>query len=242
MPFLDSVARRKRFLYRYIKYHVLRPPVPEQKALLRGKTAVVVGSAPGSHRPVGWNESFRVITVNASQVAAADWLSDVPDITLMQFNQIEGENPSALEVRRVLRGRRTGSLILINWRHDLQRLKNGLARFDYGYDRLLTMSRYERIALMERCLGKLNLELDASTKWSNGVVGVALALQSGARRVILTGIDPCSAGHGYNDLRMTRLHATTDLEALTLLRDAGLPIFTADPAVSERTGLALWAG
>ena len=102
------------------------------------------------------------------------------------------------------------------------------------------MSRYQRIALMRKTTGMLNLELDAGTKWSNGIVATALAIHSGAARVILTGIDPTSQGHGYNDLRLTRLHAATDADALKLFVRKGYPVFTADPHVSESLDLSLW--
>ena len=242
VPIPDGVRQGKTYLYRYLKYQLLRPRAPQLRQELEGRTAVVVGSAPRSTRPAGWNTSFRVITINASQAAAGAWLTEKPDVTLMQYNQLEGLTTTACEVRRVLSGKRTGTLFVLHWQHDVPRLQQGLARFDFGFDQLRLMSRYERIALMHKCTGKLNLELEAASKWSNGIVGVALALQSGAARVILTGINPMSQGHAYNELQRPRLHASTDLEALRLFRNSGLPIFTADASVSSATGIELWRG
>ena len=232
----------RRWTYRWIKYHLLTARPPALPGLLQHKTVVIVGSAPFSTRPAGWNADFRVVTVNASQVAARSWLDQRPDITLMQFNQIEGTNASALEVRRVLRGQSTGLLYMLHWRHDIQRLKRGLAAFDYAFDDLRLMGRYERIALMHAVLGRLNLEMDTETKWSNGIVAAALAVQSGAARVILTGINPHSSGHAYNDLTLGRAHAGPDLEALRILVGRGFPVFTADPEVARATALPLWTG
>ncbi|MFG6083594.1 hypothetical protein ACEUZ9_005312 [Paracoccus litorisediminis] len=242
MPILKAITDGRKYAYRLVKYKFLRPQVPQFSDILQGRTAVVVGSAPSSTRPIGWDTSFRVIAINASQSAASGWLLERPDITLMQFNQIEGQNPQAIEVRRVLQGKSTGRLVIMHWRHDLPRLERGIAAFGYGYDQLSLMSRYERIALMRECTGKLNLELDAASKWSNGITGAALALKSGAERVILTGINPLSAGHAYNNLGLARLHASADLEALHLFRAKRYPVFTADPHVAEATGIALWQG
>lgn len=239
---MKAIARARRYAYRRAKYHLISPQVPEISGVLQGKTAIVVGAAPSSTRPSGWNDNFRVITINASQVVAGGWLGETPDVTLMQFNQIEGTNASAREVRRVLENRRTGRLVVLHWRHDLQRLQRGLAQFKYQYDSLTVMSRYERIALMQAITGELNLELEAETKWSNGIVGAALALNSGAERIILTGIDPLSKGHAYNNLGHTRLHSDMDMNALSRFVAQGYPIFTADRHVSEKTGLALWSG
>lgn len=242
MPLPGDLQRRKNAIYRYLKYHLVRPRAPELRPELEGRTVVVVGSAPHSTRPLGWDASFRVMTINASQVAASAWLSETPDVTLMQYNQIEGQTPTALEVRRVLRGKKTGTLFVLHWQHGMPRLEQGLAHFDYGFRQLRLIGRYERIALMHRCLGQLNLELEAASKWSNGIVGAALALHSGAQCVILSGINPMSTGHAYNELGLPRLHASTDLEALNAMRAAGYPVFTADAAVAQATGIPLWQG
>ena len=65
-------------------------------------------------------------------VAAGAWLTEKPDVTLMQYNQIEGLTTTACEVRRVLSGKRTGTLFVLHWQHDVPRLQQGLARFDFG--------------------------------------------------------------------------------------------------------------
>ncbi|MFH5774243.1 hypothetical protein ACHFJ0_08305 [Paracoccus sp. NGMCC 1.201697] len=241
MTVLLSLSRARRYAYRFVKFHLAGARAPRLDTL-EGKTVVVVGSAPFSTRPMGWNPDFRVLTINASQIAAQGWLTQQPDVTLMQFNQIEGTNSSAVDVRRVLQHRRTGILFMLHWRHDLERLRRGLASFDYGHDQVRLMGRYERIALMREVTGRLNVELEADTKWSNGIVGAALAIHSGAANVILTGIDPASTGHAYNDLAHPRLHASMDLGALKIFRQRGYPLFTADPHVAERTQLPLWTG
>lgn len=238
----SKLFRAKQYLYRNLKYKLLRPTAPDLSEQLSDRTVVVVGSAPCSTKPEGFDSSYRVMTVNASQVVTRDWGIDRPDVTLMQFNQIEGDNTNAVEVRRVLRRQRTGLLYLLLWRHSRERLERGLKAFDYQYEQLRLMDRYERVELMKRVTGELNFELDAESKWSNGIVGAVLALNSGARNVILTGINPKSSGHIYNNEALHRKHATKDLEMLARLREMNCPIYTADETVAEATGLPRWGG
>lgn len=242
---MGTVRRRlfeaKQWLYRFIKYQWLRPK-PWVDPTLAGKKVVVVGSAPVASRPVGLDGSYRLITINAAQQALERWGISKPDITVMMFNQIEGENTNAREVRRVLQAKRTGTLYLMLWRHGLSRLEAGLKRFDYGYDELHIIDRYRRVALVRAVSGILNFELDASTKYSNGVIAAMLALHSRASCVILSGINPRSSGHAYNSENLVRMHGDTDFQMLKTLMSLRCPIYTADPEVAETTGLPLWRG
>jgi hypothetical protein len=243
LMFLNVKSRLFQFkqtCYRLLKYGIVRPQALELPSLA-GKNVVVVGSAPKSQQPDGFDGTYRVVTVNASQVNIQAW-GVVPDVTLIQYNQIEGQTTNAREVRRVLSGQRTGVLIVLLWRHELQRLKDGLAGIGYSFQFLRLMSRYERIALVHKVTGALNLELDSSSKYSNGVIATLLALNSGAKAVILTGINPMSSGHAYNSIGLPRLHASKDLDILRRLNRLGLPVFTADPAVAATTGLPIWTG
>ncbi|MDI7862213.1 membrane-anchored protein [Rhizobiaceae bacterium n13] len=236
----SSLFRAKQHIYRSIKYRLRRPQAPVLREKLAGRTVVIVGSAPVSTKPEGLDDSFRVLTINASQVVAQGWGIEQPDVTLMQFNQIEGTNTNAVEVRRVLSHQRTGLLYMLLWRHGLDRLKAGLEAFDYRYEDLRLIDRYERVELIRQVTGVLNFELEAESKWSNGIIGTVLAIHSGAKNVILTGINPNSSGHIYNNENLNRLHASKDLEMLLRLRDMQCPIFTADEIVARDTGLPLW--
>lgn len=202
---------------------------------------VVVGSAPVSHRPAGFNDQFSLITINGSQSVTSNWGCNSPDVTLMMFNQIEGTTQNAQEVRRVLSGQRTKALYVLLWRKDdLSRLERGLKSFNYEYEHLYIVDRYERMALLDKVVGLCSLEVDAEAKCSNGVNAVLFALFHGAPAVIITGINPNSSGHAYNSAGLTRLHVQMDRMILERLLAAGNPIFTSDPIVSFETGIPLW--
>ncbi|EHK56460.1 hypothetical protein [Allomesorhizobium alhagi] len=203
---------------------------------------MILGSAPSSAKPAGFDPaSYHVVTVNASQAKLDEWGVDKPAATFIHFYNVEGDSENARAVRRVLAGRRTGELYVIRWTLGLEALQSGLAAFDYRYDRLHQISRYHRMALHLAIMRRLNEEKDNSVKFSNGLTAVFYALASGAPSVILSGIDPRSAGHFYNGAGARRLHAETDLALIEELRRRGAPIFTADPDVARTTGLDLWS-
>ncbi|TXI10857.1 MAG: membrane-anchored protein [Rhizobium sp.] len=231
----------KKHLYRQIKYHLIRPKPPTLAVPFAGPV-VVVGSAPVSNKPAGFDETFRVITINGSQVVTKSWGVEVPDVALVQFNQIEGTNTNAVEVRRVLSGERAKMLYVLLWRKEFRRLEEGLRAFDYGYDKLEIVDRYRRMALLDRVGGVKCSELGADDKCSNGINAILFALYNGATEVIITGINPDSGGHVYNTENLARLHVRKDREILERLIERGYPVFTADPAVSKSIGLPIWEG
>lgn len=229
------------FFLRQLGYYISRPsplmhPVPLDRAVL------VIGSAPVSTRPADFGSNYAVFTINGSQSVAAKWGVDLPDVTFLQFNQVEGKGANAVAVRSVLAGRRTKRLCVMRWKHDRERLQRGLDAFDYGADEIVIAGRYARMALFHRVMGRTNFERDNAQKYSNGIAAVLYAIASGAPAVIISGIDPTSVGHVYNDLGLKRLHASTDMALLDELRLRGLPLYTADPHVAERTSLPLWTG
>lgn len=237
MAFSDAKTR----IYRRIKYNLLRPAPPASVVPLDGPV-VVVGSAPVSHKPAGFDEGFRVVTINGAQTVTQRWGLKAPDITFMMFNQVRGTNTNAVEVRRVLSGQRTGALYVLLWRDGRPSLEEGLKAFDYGYDSLTIVDRYQRMALLDRICGFRSDELDAESKCSNGINAALFALYHGAPAVILTGINPQSTGHVYNQENLVRFHRDMDQKVLERLREKGYPVFTADPEVAETSGLPLWQG
>jgi len=237
---MASFSDFKKGLYRDIKYRLMRASPPSMDVPFNGPV-VVVGSAPMSNKPARFDGRFRVITVNGSQAVTKVWGVEAPDVTLIQFNQIEGTNTNAVEVRRVLNGERTGRLYVLLWRkNDRPRLEDGLKAFNYGYDHLTIIDKYERMALLDKVAGLKSLELDADSKCSNGINSVLFALHNGATAVIITGINPNSGGHAYNTENLSRLHVQMDAKILQSLMQQGRPIYTADPAVADSFGLPLW--
>lgn len=225
--------------FRNLKYNIYRKSPPTLPAPLLGPV-LIVGSAPIAHKPVGFDDRFSVITINGSQVVTKKWGIAVPDVTFIQSRQFDGMNMNALEVRRVLKGERTRMLYALLWREGLSKLNERLQGFDYQCDRVRIVNRYERLALTRNLIGSCANELDAETKVSNGIIAVLFAIHNQATAIIISGINPDSSGHVYNDANLVRLHAKLDREILVDLQTKGYPLYTADPEVAESTGLPLW--
>ncbi|WP_244642373.1 membrane-anchored protein [Phyllobacterium sp. 628] len=217
----------------------MKPRPPAHSQPFTGPV-VVVGSAPVSTMPAGFDASFHVISVNGSQQVCETWGRAIPDVAIMQFNQVEGQTVNAQAVRKVLNGKATGYLYVMRWPKSMTRLKRGLAAFDYSYNNLKIINRFGRMSMFEALMGRLNVEIDDDMKFSNGMTAVFYALTNGAKAVILTGINPDSSGHIYNDANLKRLHVGTDKDILQTLNKRGFPLFTADPEVAKATGLPLW--
>ncbi|KQS64086.1 membrane-anchored protein [Rhizobium sp. Leaf371] len=236
------LTQTRQRLHRSLKYRLNRPLPPASSHVFRGPV-VVVGSAPLIYKPEGWDADFSVMTINGSQSAIRGWGIDVPDISFMMFNQVEGTSANAVEVRRVLSGQRTRSLYVLLWRKNKrQRLVDGLKAFGYSYDDLTIIDRYERMSLFEEITGRKNTEVRTEDKCSNGLNAVLFALYHGAPQVIITGINPNSTGHSYNQTGLARAHVQMDKTIIEQLLAEGRPLYTADPQVSCDLNIPLWTG
>jgi len=182
-----------------------------------------------------------VLTVNASQVTAQKWGLAIPDMTFMQFSPIMSADLHGQEFRRVLHGKRTKSLYAMLWNDGELALQKSLDSFSYGFDDLHIISRYERMALLDKICGIKTTEVDARRKCSNGINAVLFALYHGAPAVIISGINPSSAGHSYSVSGLPRLHVETDRKIIKLILSRGLPLFTSDMQVSKENDIPLWA-
>ena len=231
----------KKLLFRKIKYLIRRPKPPTTSVRFDGPV-LIVGSAPVSHMPTDFDETFRVITINGSQAVTKKWGIACPDITLMQQNQIEGTTTNAVYVRRMLDCQRTGALYVLLWHKGRRSLERKIKAFNYQYESLQIVNRYQRIALIEKVSGCKLFEQDKNYKCSNGVIAILFALYNGATAVVITGINPNSSGHIYNDVNLSRFHVQTDKEVLITLLERGFPLYTTDPEVSESLGMPLWNG
>lgn len=228
----QALARRFKFY--------LRRPVPPQHPNKFSAPVVIVGSAPTSNVPDGFDETFTVITVNGSQAVSRAWGRVKPDVTFMTTKQVRGQNINAVSVRSVVDGEATKLLYITLWDGTFAELESALIPLNYGYDELRILSRMQRMALHKTLIKKLNLELRADDRFSNGITGVLYALANDAPAVIISGINPASSGHIYNDANLRRQHSDTDITTLRALVRGGWPVFTADADVSQAIGIPLW--
>lgn len=237
--YLGDIMKIKEYFLRTLRFYWERPTAPSYQGGFN-RPVVVVGSAPISTAPLGFDASYHVITINGSQVVSRQWGREKPDVTFMTSNQLQGQNTNAISVRGAVGGCSTRLLIMTLWSRPLDELKLALQKLEYSYDELKILTRMERMALHHAALGKLNLELTSDDRFSNGITGVLFALASGAPAVITSGINPLSSGHVYNDANLQRRHSGTDAKTLRSLVERGYPVYTADSEVGHRIGIPIW--
>jgi hypothetical protein len=224
---------------RRMRLALIGPRAPRHPGGFHGPV-VVLGSAPQNTKPAGFDDSFSVLTVNASQANLDAWGVEKPAATFIHFYNIEGDSENARAVRKVLDGRATGELYVLRWTLGEEALLQSVKAMNYRYDHLHSLSKYHRMAMHLEVMRYFNNEDDNELKFSNGITALFYALLSGAPAVILSGINPASSGNFYGDLERKRLHANTDMRILNELKARGLPIYTADADVAAATGLDLW--
>lgn len=195
---------------------------------------LVLGSAPGAIPPA---DLFgrRVLTVNASQVTAAGWGVERPDVTLFGTTVL-GLRPSNRAAQLVLAGRGTGCLVRMSDGSTTVIHDFNLWRMRYKADRVASLDVAARRRLLAHLVGE---EIAQRYKPSNGVYLVALALALGATDVVMAGISLTVAGHAYNNANHPRHHVDADRAVLQALVASGLSISTTSADFAAESGLPL---
>ena len=243
---LGAGARRLGAGTRRLKRRLKRWTTPPFPALDLAGPVLVFGSAPGSRLPEGFGEDWRIVTINGSHGILAGLTDRDPDVTLMMFAHALGKSPNTPGVRAQVSGRRTGTLVVCGGRTASRREEmDGLPSLEYASERAVQLSGYQRRHLIQDATGRPYEEDSTEAKASTGLLAAMLALRDGGSPVVVSGIAPGSQGHAYaqpDGRARERRHSGTDAAILSLLREKGHPLFTADPEVAEALGLPLWSG
>lgn len=201
--------------------------------------AIVLGSAPNPVRPAGVDDRWFTLTVNASQITAADLGLREPDLTIMRDGIFEpGEHQDA--VWKALAGRHTAHLIAVQASSDDRGTAQGIAARNYHADHVTELSRHTRGAVIAEMSGLYHVKISSGV--SNGIFAMLLALKLGGRPVVMAGF---SFGPGWHFAQSTtghRGHIKSDMATCRAVAARGLPVFAADPAFAEASGLPLWTG
>jgi hypothetical protein len=204
--------------------------------------ALIVGSAPGSSLPEGVGKDWFVITINASQTVAEEFGFPVPDLTVFRDGMML---PGAYQDMAwgFLRGRRTKHLVPV-WGGpaDDAGLARPMENFDFHADRLTSLNRHVRTAVIAEMSGAVLPRLGGHMSASNGLVAVALALKLGASPLVMAGFSFTRGGWKQVGSESTyRPHLQGDSRVLAGLRDRGRPVFAGNAEFAQETGLAVWS-
>lgn len=201
---------------------------------------VVLGSAPRSSLPDGFDSTWSLWSVNASQCVAEKWGIGKPHITIMN-GHIMGTRPHNIDAKRALRGKSTGFLVLVF--DDMARLeptRSQLAEIEYSFDELLILTPARRAKIAHRMAGA-HIALGGIRQCSTGVFAAALALNQKNRPVVLSGLSLTANGHAYNDMGLRRKQTSEDHFALKRLSGRHKALATCDRVFAAESGLPVWS-
>lgn len=200
---------------------------------VRGRSVLVLGSAPGAVAPADIGDRL-VVTINGSQEILRSWTGESPYLTL--FNTVYFRSRASTSfARKMLRGTRTRNLIVMQNRRCHLCAVARLLVARYGYDHLVCMEPVERTRVVADALSS---EAFADLKPSNGVFAALLMLHLGAADVTLAGFSFSRSGHAYNSMNLPRNHVDDDRRVLVRVSELGLPVTCTSPDFSVESGLA----
>jgi hypothetical protein len=204
--------------------------------------ALVMGSAPNFRLPVGHDPNWVLVSVNASQLLAETFGLPVPDIALIRGGILVGGSEQESYKRELLRGRQARHLFIPVWPGAEDRLKEGCRSFDYRYDTLQALTKWQLANILWRVSGRYNMSRGWHKKISTGAFAIMLARFAGFAPVVASGFSLSQAGHGYDERNAFRYHADEDADLLRRVVRRREPIYAEDPDFAAESGLPLWRG
>ncbi len=196
---------------------------------------LVLGSAPDLVLPAGFDESWTLLSVNASQAS----IDRRPDCTIMTSAML-GEKQVNLSAQNALRGKSTGRLFLIERACSVSAAEEKLRAIGYHYESMATVGHWQRAKVVLRATGRNMAAGSGKRKVSNGIFAALWASHSGACPVVMSGFSFTRDGHAYDRCGYKREHVSIDKKALELAGRKGLPLYAADSNFARESGLPKW--
>ncbi|MBZ9919083.1 hypothetical protein LB579_15290 [Mesorhizobium sp. BR1-1-7] len=204
--------------------------------------ALVMGSAPNFRLPQGHDADWALVTVNASQLLAETVGLPVPDIAVIRRGIFVDASEQDFYKRDLLRGRQAKHLIIPVWPDVEDKLKAGCRTFDYHYETLQALTKWQLASVVWQLSGKYHMFRGWHRKISTGAFAIILARFAGFAPVVVSGFSLSQAGHGYDTRNAFRYHANEDAALLRRVVRRGEPIYAEDKEFATESGLPLWQG
>ncbi|RWB65575.1 hypothetical protein [Mesorhizobium sp.] len=204
--------------------------------------ALVMGSAPNFRLPRGHDSHWALVTVNASQLLAETFGLPIPDIALIRRGILIGAGGQDIYKRDLLKGRQAKHLIIPVWQDVEDKLKASCCTFNYRYDTLQALTKWQLANIVWRLSGKYHVSGGWHRKISTGAFAIILARFAGFAPVVVSGFSLSQAGHGYDTRNAFRYHADEDAALLRRVVRRGEPIYAEDRDFAAESGLTLWQG
>jgi hypothetical protein len=200
---------------------------------------VVVGSAPDPTRPQGLDDTWFVVSVNASQKTAEQFGLPIPDLTIFR-DDVDRPGDIHDAFWRSVSGKRSKHLVAIMGSRENHGIARHLAAHRYEADRLTELNRHVRGAVIAEMSGHYHVGLSAGV--SNGIFAALLALKLGAGPVVMSGFSFSPGWHFDKNVAVPRGHIGPDKDVCAAMVARGYPIYAADASFAELSGLPLWTG
>lgn len=208
---------------------------------LDSRAALVLGSAPTIQMPVGFDATWPIVTVNASQSRLdALGITAPPALTVFR-NRILADEPHQNAVWEHLRGRSTEQLVMLVNGSTEAKLTAGVHERGYRALSAAFLTDEQKGAIIHEFTGVLWVSCSPSRGVSQGVFAGLLALRLGATSVVLSGISFSDTNHFYEKYT-SRSHLDGDRQVLLAATRRGLPIFASEADFAAESGLPLWRG
>lgn len=190
-------------------------------SVLEGKKVLVLGSAPSPTIPSDYDNTWKLVCVNASGVVAREKGLLPPDITIISVGALTKNRGTSVEKRDVMRGLRGGLTIVRTiskdfWTRLYKMLRARLVLRSIAYE-ATEMYELDRSCWTQIIVDLLGEDVALAGNISTGVFSVMLALHCRAREVVVSGINPSIDGHEYSLSGFKRQHSVSDRAALDWL-------------------------
>jgi len=190
---------------------------------IRGKKVLVLGSSPNLVLPEDYNESWCLITVNASGIIAKEHGLGRPDLTILSASVLLKSTAEFDEVREHLLGLDSRIEIVrflgggaLKRAIRMYRAKQTLISCGCTFDQAFGLAPNAWNGVVQEVMGEKDYQLARNI--STGVFCAILSVFAGAESIVTSGIDPGSIGHAYSSTDFTREHINSDFRILEFLQ------------------------
>lgn len=224
----------------YHVYGIFRTHIASN-SMKRGQllgTCLVLGSAPDPIIPKDFDETWFLMTINASQASVLKYNMQ-PNATVMSDRMFE-QSPANISGKQAIQNCRTQQLFLIQRGHSICETRKILQELNYSFEEFIAIDHWARSRITHKILGSYLAISSGGQKISTGIFASLLAYYLGASSVVLSGFSLTKNGHAYNSLNHKRHHISFDKKALSLVQEKRLPFYAADRTFSNESGLPEW--
>jgi len=199
-------------------------PIDQARTAMHGKDVLILGGSPNLKLPSDYTKEWCLVTVNASGAVAKKHSLEVPGLAVFAISALIKSESKFAEVRKYTSGLEANTVLLrmlgggtIKRFLRVRRAATVLDRSGYRCQHITGLYPEDWRVVITQVMGDEHQKIARNI--STGVFCVLLAIYSGAKRVVVSGIDPESIGHSYSKSNGLREHSNADIRTLSYVMD-----------------------